>query len=457
MIVNKEMGNKMLQKKRYWIIGFILFILFLGAIFGESDDLESNQKENNENDILVEETVKTAEIKDQKENEAQEVVQREKKEDKQEKKTIHKKKDATTEQVKDLSDLKVHFIDVGQADATLFQFKNRDREYNLLFDAGDWNRRDVVNYLQSQGITTLDVVIISHPHADHIGQLEHIMNQFTVHEVWMSGNTASSQTFQRALEAVLASDANYEEPRAGDIYDIGPLTLEVLHPAHLSGDLNQDSISIRFVYGNVAFLLTGDAYKQNERAMMERASTIQANVLQLGHHGSNTSTDQQFLEAVNPDIAIYSAGSNNSYGHPHAEVVSLIQNKDIDLYGTDVHGTIIVTTDGKSLNVQTNKDGTISPEKTASNSTKGSSRKNQQKQPSPSKQKNISSETCVDINKASLEELQKIIHIGEVRAQELIELRPFQSVDDLTRIKGIGEARIKDIKEQGIACVGGKK
>lgn len=368
-----------------------------------------------------------------------------------------------------LPELKAHFIDVGQADATLFQYTDEGKTYNVLYDTGDWNKNDVVQYLTAHDITTLDLVIVSHPHADHIGQMADIVEKFTVEEVWFSGNTASSKTFQRAAEAVLASDATYYEPRAGDIFDVGSLTLEVLHPSRLTGGLNEDSISIRFSYGDVAFLLTGDAYKQNELEMMKRASTVKSQILQLGHHGSKTSSDPAFIKAVNPSVAIYSASANNSYGHPSPEVVSLIQDEGIDLYGTDVHGTIIVTTDGSTYNVLTKKDGTISPKSTGSsnksskkgNGGKGSSNKKSEEKSNKGNSSSSSSKSeapagnCVDINSASVDEVQKIIHIGPARAEDLVELRPFQSVDDLTRISGIGPARIKDIKEQGVACVGG--
>lgn len=476
-----------MHKKRYWIIGIFIFIILIGAIFGEVDDQDAGDQNKNKQTEEIEK--KEREKREEKEKTQEKAkVEREEKEKKEEEKKeeesteekettkAEKKEESPPSKSENLSNLKAHFIDAGQADATLFQYSDGNKQYNILFDAGDWNRKDVVSYLHSQSIKSLDLIVISHPHADHIGQLDDIMKQFTVHEVWMNGNTATSQTFQRAAEAVLSSNADYVEPRAGEVYDIGPLTLEILHPAHLTGDLNQDSLSIRFLYGNIAFLLTGDAYKQNELEMIRRNSSIKAEVLQLGHHGSNTSTDPRFLDAVNPKVAIYSAGSNNSYGHPHSEVVSLIKNKGIDLYGTDVHGTIVVTTNGKTLNVATKKDGTVTPKNTSSsntskkskpsgkgkNSDSGSSNKsNHKKKEEPKKEQAKKQDpppataNCVDINKASIEEVQQIIHIGPARAEDLVKLRPFKSVDDLTKISGIGPARIKDIKAEGIACVGG--
>jgi len=347
----------------------------------------------------------------------------------------------------ELNDLKVHYIDVGQADATLFQFTYDDKPFTILYDAGDWNKNDLVQYLSTQNITFIDLIIISHPHADHTGQLADVIDTFGVGEVWLSGNTSTSETFQQGLEAVLASDADYYEPRAGDVFDIGPLTIDVLHPSSISGKFNEESISLLLTYGNIKFVFTGDAGTNEELEMMNREINIEADILSLGHHGSNTSTDPGFLQAVNPEIAIYSAGTGNSYGHPHPEVVSRVQDAGITLYGTDVHGTILVTTDGSDYTIATKEDGTISPKSTEPENSEETTKKEE-----PKKDKTETNH-CLDINQASLEEVQSIIHIGPERAQTLIDLRPFDSVDDLERIKGIGPARITDIKDEGLACV----
>src|SRR5699024_5216286 len=207
-----------------------------------------------------------------------------------------------------------------QADATLFQYEDKAKTYTILYDTGDWKRNDVINYLAAVNISYIDLIIISHPDADHIGQLAEIMKTYDVGEVWMSGNESTSQTFQNALEAILATDAGYEEPRAGDKTTLGPMELKVLHPDTISGKANEESLSILFTYGENSFLFTGDAGKADEKEMISRTS-LQADILQLGHHGSNTSSDPAFIKEVDPDIAIYSAGEGNSYGHPHEEVI----------------------------------------------------------------------------------------------------------------------------------------
>src|SRR5699024_5540718 len=125
---------------------------------------------------------------------------------------------------------------------------------------------------------------ISHPHADHIGQLKRVVENFSVGEVWMSGNSANSDVFTEAMEAVEKSDASYEEQSTGDVFDVGPLVLTVLHPDQLSGDLNEDSMYSKCKLKETVFLYTGDAYKENEQNMISIDLPVEANVLQLGHH-----------------------------------------------------------------------------------------------------------------------------------------------------------------------------
>jgi len=344
-----------------------------------------------------------------------------------------------------LGELKVHYIDVGQADASLLQYSDGEKEYTILFDTGDWRGNEVVPYLSSQNVSYIDLVVISHPDADHIGQLEKVMNSFDVGEVWMSGNESSSQTFERAVGAVLASDAGFHEPRAGEEFDIGPMAVDVVYPNSISGKSNEESISVLFTYGTVKLLFTGDAAHSGETYMRSNFN-VDADVLHLGHHGSKTSSDPAFIDAVSPSIAIYSAGTGNSYGHPSPEVVTAIQERDIELFGTDVNGTIIITTNGETIDVQAGS-GTVTAGTVPEESSETTESETEESEPVAPQG------SCININEASVEEIQAIIHIGPARAPDLIALRPFSSVDDLERISGIGPARIDDIKAEGIACV----
>lgn len=245
-----------------------------------------------------------------------------------------------------------YFFDVGQGDAILLQ----GPDFTVLIDAGRHDRRDVVSHLERVGVEVIDLFVGTHPHADHIGQCEAVVRQFTVVEVWMSGNGHTSATYQRCIAAIMETEAGYYEPRAGDVFAIGDLRLEVLHPGELSGDLNNDSIVIRAIYHNVAILLTGDAEALAEEAILEREYDLSAQVLKVGHHGSRTSTSRSFVQAIDPDIAIYSAGLGNSYGHPHEETISLLRQLGIPVFGTDLLGTIVVYTDGYQYTVTPMRD-----------------------------------------------------------------------------------------------------
>lgn len=319
--------------------------------------------------------------------------------------------------------LTVHYIDVGQGDSTLLEFE----EFTMLIDTGNWNSTEAVDYLKQQNIDDIDIVVGTHPDADHIGQLARVVGEFEVAEVWMSGNTSSSNTFLNALQAIEASGSDYVEPRSGDRFDVGSMEIEVLYPDEITGAANEESISLRMTYGDVRFVFTGDAGIKEEQEMIDSGMDLEAEILHLGHHGSNTSTSTPFLKAVGPEIAIYSAGADNSYGHPHAEVIAAAENEGAEVFGTDVNGTIIVKTDGKSYSVETQQEGV------------------------PTEGKN----RCIDLNIASSAELQEITGVGEVYAQAIIDQRPFGSVEELLDIKGIGQGTLDAIQEQGLACVGG--
>lgn len=319
--------------------------------------------------------------------------------------------------------LTVHYIDVGQGDSTLLEFEG----FSMLIDAGNWNSTEAVDYLKKQEIKDIDIVVGTHPDADHIGQLAQVIGEFDVGEVWMSGNTSSSNTFTNVLQAIEASGSDYVEPRSGDVFDVGSLQIEVLYPDEITGAANEESVSMKMTYGDVRFIFTGDAGVKQEQEMIDSGTNLDAEVLHLGHHGSNTSTSPSFLEAVAPEVAIYSAGADNSYGHPHAEVIAAAENAGAKVYGTDVNGTILVKTDGKSYTVETQREGVP---------TEGENR-------------------CIDVNIASSAELKEISGIGDAYAQAIIDQRPFENLEELTDIKGIGQGTLEAIQEQGLACIGG--
>lgn len=341
--------------------------------------------------------------------------------------------------------LTVHYIDVGQGDSTLLQ----GPDFNILIDAGKYNANDVVPYLKAAGVTELDLIVGTHPHADHIGQIDKVLQTFNVKEVWFSGDTHTSKTFERVIDAVLSSEANYHEPRAGENFQIGSSLIDVINPKTLTGDFHEGSVSMRIVYGDVAFLFTGDAEGHTEQAILNRGHNVKSQFFQLGHHGSSTSNTKAFLDKIHPEIVVYSAGKNNSYGHPHAEVVERLKEMKVNIYGTDTHGHIQVITDGKTYEVKTSKSGEIVVPTTSETSNKSSVKEEEKPQ-----EKKVSScgPGAVNINTASFDDLRMIKHVNVDRAQQIINLRPFSSIDQLTRVKGIAAKRLEDIKAQGIAC-----
>jgi beta-lactamase superfamily II metal-dependent hydrolase len=356
-------------------------------------------------------------------------------------------------------DLEVHFFDVGQGDATLLLHD----EVAILIDTGRHQASDVVPYLRSVGVDTLDLVVVTHPHADHIGQFDKVVDAVTVTEVWWSGSTTTSQTFERAVTALEKSGAVYEEPRVGDETSFGPLQVEVVNPPSGVGlgNLHDANLAMRITYGEVRFLFTGDAEASTEARMVaQSAATLDADILQLGHHGSNTSTTSGFLAAVDPAVAVYSASPGNQYGHPHVEVLDRLAAADVEVYGTAVHGTVTITTDGVSWSVATDRSGTPTPGGSSSGSSGSSgSGSGGSSSPAPAPAPETADPgSCapgqVDINGASFDDLQLIIHIGPERAQQVPGLRPFSSVKALDRISGIGPARLDDILAQGVACAG---
>lgn len=351
----------------------------------------------------------------------------------------------------DVKPMQVHFIDVGQGDATLI----KSGTHTILFDAGNWNNRDAIDYIHNLGITQLDLVIASHPDADHIGQLPLIFNELVVDEVWMNGVESTSRTFERTIELILEKDINYHEPNVGEEALLGDMTIQIVAPVNRKNDANEDSLAIKLSHGAINVLLTGDAGVASEQAMIEHFD-VESEFLQLGHHGSNTSTSLAFLQAVQPEVVVISVGANNSYGHPHPDVLHRLGEVGTDVYLTSKHGTVVFSSTGESYQL-VSVDNKASTEVNSGEIKQEEVTENQPaKQISPSDDAGKASEVgtdCIDINQAPLTALTAIKHIGEVRAEALVSLRPFQSVDELTRISGIGPSRLKDIKAENKACV----
>jgi len=244
--------------------------------------------------------------------------------------------------------LTVHFIDVGQGDSILLDLG----ETEVLIDAGE-KSPGVFSYIDDYVDGPLEVMLATHPHTDHIGGLIAVLNDFEVDEIWLNGDTSTSQTYSQFMSAVNSEGAEVYEARRGDIIQAGNLTFGVLHPADLSDDINNNSIVLSLSYGQVDFLFTGDAEQEAEASILVQSvvPVPDVEILKVGHHGSRTASSIQFLQVAKPECAIYMAGQGNSYGHPHEETITNLCEVGAEIYGTDIHGTIIVTTNGVTYEV----------------------------------------------------------------------------------------------------------
>lgn len=248
--------------------------------------------------------------------------------------------------------LKIHYINVGQGDSILIQQGN----YVMMIDAGtNASTSSLMAYLNSQGIKKLDYLVLTHPHEDHIGGADAIIKAFDIGTVYMPKATSTTKTFKDVVSAMGNKNLKAVNPIPGTSFKLGDATCTILGPVNVkSNDLNTYSVVIKIVFGNNKFLFTGDAQASNEEAMINNSYDLSADVLKVAHHGSKTSTMDNFLVAVNPKYAVISVGKGNDYGHPHQQTMSLLQSKGIKVYRTDENGTIICTSDGKNINFNTN-------------------------------------------------------------------------------------------------------
>ena len=248
-------------------------------------------------------------------------------------------------------ELSVHFIDVGQGDSILIDLG----ETEVLIDGGG-KSPGVVSYLNHYVEGALEVLVATHPHADHIGGLIAVLDKFEVEEIWLNGDTSTSKTCQEFMSRVNAEGASINEAMRGQSIEEDALSFIILHPTKpLTDDTNNNSIVLRLSYGSIDFLFTGDAEKEAEAGILQSGQTLQADILKVGHHGSRTSTSAEFLNTVKPQIAIYMAGKGNRYGHPHQETIDALTKAGAKIYGTDINGTIIITTDGEKFAIDTEK------------------------------------------------------------------------------------------------------
>ncbi|MEY2363342.1 MBL fold metallo-hydrolase [Lysinibacillus capsici] len=245
-------------------------------------------------------------------------------------------------------EMQVHFIDVGQGDSILIESPSGK---TMLIDGGVKGAgQQIVSYLKELGINKLDIVVATHPDADHIGGFIPVLDNMTIEQFYDSGKVHTSQTFEEMLTRIDEKNIPYHVPKIGDDIEFDKdVNVKVLNANDQATDNNDASIVLKMTYGNVSFLLTGDAGVALEKEMLQY--DVKATVLKAGHHGSNTSSSEEFIQAVKPEVTILSYGEDNKYGHPHAEIVDRLQAIGSKIYATADLGTITVSTDGVNYTV----------------------------------------------------------------------------------------------------------
>ncbi len=254
-----------------------------------------------------------------------------------------------------------HFIDVGQADAILITTS----EGNMLIDSGDLStesRKSLTDYLTAQGVTGFKYAVFTHTDADHIGSADYVINNYDVENVIMPDYTATTKVYERLITAIEEKNVNLiligEDKevckQSGYMFTLGSMINTVMAPTEDFDDANEMSVVIKSSFGSVDVLLTGDAEHKSEEAMLEKykKNELDCEILKVGHHGSSSSTTAAFLAAVSPEAAVISCGEGNKYGHPHKVTTDRLEESDIPIYRTDLLGTIVIKTDGKTFTIE---------------------------------------------------------------------------------------------------------
>lgn len=250
----------------------------------------------------------------------------------------------------DSSSLSVMVIDVGQGDSILVTSETGD---TMLIDAGEKSSTTAIfEELDERGVTNIDILVATHPHADHIGGLQSVIESYSIGTIYMPDKKSNSKTFKNLMKAIDAHDIPIIEAYAGLSFTLGDAQCTIVSPdKNADEDANNESVTIFLDYFDTEFLFTGDMETEAEEAVLEAGYYIDADVLKIAHHGSSTGTTEEFLHNVSPDYAAISCGEDNRYGHPHKETITLLETYGLDPIRTDIVGDILFTSDGHDIQV----------------------------------------------------------------------------------------------------------
>lgn len=253
----------------------------------------------------------------------------------------------------DENTLNVYFIDVGQADSILLENKG----HYMLIDAG--NNEDgpkLVNYFNEQDIKEFDYVVGTHAHEDHIGGMDDIIKNFKIDNFYMPDAITTTKTFEDVLDALEETNVIFQTPKVNQTFNLQDTTITTLSVTADEKNLNDTSIVLKVKHGTNTFLFMGDASTKIEKNLLNK--DIKSNVLKVGHHGSRYSTSLEFLKKVSPEYAVISVGENNTYKHPHEEILKRLEEQNIQIYRTDKQGTILAKSNGSIITFSTIKTDT---------------------------------------------------------------------------------------------------
>ena len=261
--------------------------------------------------------------------------------------------------------LEIHFIDVGQADAALIICDGEA----MLIDGGNVGDSDLIYaYLKQENLPHLKYMVGTHAHEDHMGGLAGALNYADVNTFFCSVTEDDSKFFNNVKSQLSKQGKEITVPKAGSSYTLGDATFQFVGPIKESKETNNMSLVLRLEYGDTSFLFTGDAEAAEEADILDAGYDISATVLKVGHHGSSGSSTYHFLREVAPEYAVISCETGNKYGHPHDEALSRLRDADVQLYRTDLQGTILCTSDGTNVTFTTAKNPEIETNPTTGNS-----------------------------------------------------------------------------------------
>lgn len=248
--------------------------------------------------------------------------------------------------------LKVHYLDVGQGDSIFIELPNNE---TMLIDAAEsYQSENIINYLKNLNYQKIDYVIGTHPHTDHIGGLKDIINTFEIGKIYMPKVGSTTKTYESLLMAIKDKNLKINTAKAGtSIIDTDALKINILAPNNsIYTELNNYSVVTKITYGTTKFLFMGDAEKLSENEIKEN---VTADVIKIGHHGSNTSSSIDFIKKVNAKYGIISVGLNNKYNLPKEETITNWENSGTKIYLTSINGTITASSDGTNIKIESEK------------------------------------------------------------------------------------------------------